>query len=136
MNVNKAKVRDCEGNYVIKQPKTSAGYRFTPLPKEVIKEAVKWKHFGINPEKLSREWKRSLKASNLDFRFHDLRHYWASLLHTKGIPDKYIALYGGWESIQMLHNIYAHALTDKQPEMTNKVVEIFKSEFGKATNIS
>ena len=128
VNVNKAMVKDENNRFVIKPPKTEAGYRFCPLPPDVIKEVKAWS-FSINPDKLERSWQRIKKKENLNFKFHALRHYWASLLHSKGVPDQYIAKVGGWASIEMLHKVYAHALRDKTPAFNTQIVNIFSDEF-------
>lgn len=128
VNVNKAMVKDEHNKFVIKQPKTAAGYRFCPLPPDVIKEIKAWS-FNITPDDLERRWQKLKTSQQLNFKFHAFRHYWASLLHAKGLPDQYIAQIGGWSTIEMLHRVYAHALRDKTPEFNNQVVDIFNAEF-------
>lgn len=128
--VTKAIVMDKKHKWVCKQPKTRAGHRFVPLPKEIIDEALKWEHFGISPGVIDdhfRKFRRSLPVP--DMRFHDLRHYFASELHAQGVPDQYIAKIGGWESVEVLQKIYQHTLRDKETEMTTKIVNIFSTNF-------
>ena len=128
VNVTKAVVKNDSGKWEIKQPKTAAGTRFCPLPPDVVKEVRKWS-FSANPDQIERKWQRLKEKHGFTFKFHAFRHYWASLLHSKGLPDQYIAKIGGWSTIEMLHRVYAHALRDKLPEYTDKVVDIFKAEF-------
>lgn len=128
VNVSKAMVKNDDNKFVIKQPKTESGYRFCPLPPDVIKEVKNWS-FSITPDDLERRWQRLKKAQGLNFKFHAFRHYWASLLHSKGLPDQYIAQVGGWSTIEMLHRVYAHALRDKTPAFNSEIVNIFKNEF-------
>lgn len=128
--ITKATVMDKNHKWVTKIPKTDAGHRFVPLPKHIIDEALSWEYFGISPGVIDdhfRKLKRRLPIP--DLRFHDLRHYFASELHAQGIPDKYIAKVGGWESVEILQKIYQHTLRDKETEMTNKIVNIFSSNF-------
>ncbi len=130
VNINKAVVMDKNHKWVCKPPKTKAGYRFVPLPKEIIKQALEWKHFNITPNILDdhfRKLKRSLPVP--DLRFHELRHYFASELHAQGIPDQYIAQIGGWESVDILQKIYQHTMRDKENEMSNRIVGIFSNNF-------
>ena len=130
VSVSKAMVQDAAGNWVIKQPKTSAGYRFVPLPPQII---AKLRASGdppcsLNPEQITKGLHRVLKANGLPlFRFHDLRHYYASTLHALGVPDKYIMLYGGWESEAVLHGVYEHTLAEKRKTTQEIVVEHFSS---------
>lgn len=130
VNINKAVVIDKDGDPVCKAPKTSAGYRFTPLPKAAIAEAIKWEHFGLSPRALDRRFNTLVKKLPVPhITFHKLRHYWASELHAQGIPDQYIAKIGGWDSVQVLQKIYQHTLRDKETEMTTKIVDVFTKNF-------
>ncbi len=53
-------------------------------------------------------WRLALKRAGIDnFRFHDLRHTWASWLVQAGVPLTVLQEMGGWESIEMVQR-YAH----------------------------
>lgn len=53
-------------------------------------------------------WRASLRRAGItDFRFHDLRHTWASWLVQAGVPLSALQEMGGWESIEMVRR-YAH----------------------------
>jgi integrase len=130
VNINKAVVMDKDCKKVCKAPKTSAGYRFVPLPKDVIAEAEKWKHFQLAPNVLYTHFHKLVESLPIPhITFHKLRHYFASELHAQGIPDQYIAQIGGWETVEMLHKIYQHTLRDKEKEMSDKIVGIFSNNF-------
>ena len=132
VNVNKAVVYDDKNNIVTKTTKTVAGTRFVPLPPEVIKECKKWQHFGCSPATLSNSFYQTIKKADIPkFSFHKLRHYFASELHAQGIPDKYIAEVGGWETVGILQKIYQHTLRDKQEEISAKIISIFSNNFQK-----
>lgn len=56
----------------------------------------------------NRSWRSALKRAGIEnFRFHDLRHTWASWLVQSGIPLSVLQEMGGWESIEMVKR-YAH----------------------------
>ncbi len=132
VSVNKAVVENEHHKWVVKQPKTNAGYRFVPLPQEVIKELRNWKHLGCSPAVISKHWDKALEKANIRHTtFHKLRHYFASECHAKGIPDQYIASVGGWESVDMLHKVYQHALEDEQKAFNSKIVTIFTQNLNK-----
>lgn len=53
-------------------------------------------------------WRNALKKSGIeDFRFHDTRHTWASLLIQNGVPKGMIKEMGGWKTEKMVER-YAH----------------------------
>ena len=53
-------------------------------------------------------WKRSLKRAGIEqFRFHDLRHTWASWHVMKGTSLQELMELGGWKSYEMVLR-YAH----------------------------
>lgn len=123
--VSKAMVLDSEHRWVVKQPKTQAGYRFCPLPPNVVKKA----RAGvptISPSQISNQFARALNASDLPkFSFHKLRHYYASALHAMGVPDKYIMQNGGWECESVLQGVYQHTLADQQEDINEQVKKRF-----------
>lgn len=56
----------------------------------------------------SRIWKNALsQAGIVDFRWHDLRHTWASWLVQAGVPLAALQEMGGWENVGMVQK-YAH----------------------------
>lgn len=130
VKINKAAVEDNDGNIVIKTTKTIAGTRFVPLPQSLIAECRKWKHFGLAPKTLTSNYYICRKKADVPkFSFHKLRHYFASELHAQGVPDQYICEIGGWESVEMLHNIYQHTMRDKQKSVSDKIISIFNTNF-------
>ncbi len=53
-------------------------------------------------------WRLAMKRAGIEsFRFHDLRHTWASWLVQAGVPLTVLQEMGGWESIEMVQR-YAH----------------------------
>lgn len=59
----------------------------------------------------ARIWKNALqKVEITDFRWHDLRHTWASWLIQAGVPLPALQEMGGWESVEMVRR-YAHLST-------------------------
>lgn len=56
----------------------------------------------------TKAWQKALKRAGIDnFRWHDLRHTWASWLAQKGVPLSDIQEMGGWETPAMVKR-YAH----------------------------
>lgn len=70
----------------------------------------------------TKAWKTALKRAGIDnFRWHDLRHTWASWLTQQGVPLNVIQEMGAWESSEMVRR-YAH-LAPEQFGRHAKVVD-------------
>lgn len=125
IRIDKAMVQESGETWVTKQPKTFAGYRTVEMPPDIIKLIPKNSNRAIsqNPNQLYKAFKRKLKELNMDFRFHDLRHYGATFLHAQGIPDKYIMQRGGWTNTSTLQKIYTHTLPETTRVATAAVTE-------------
>lgn len=67
---------------------------------------------GLKPPK-TLTWERMLKRAGipLGFRFHDLRHTWATWHAMAGTPMQVLQELGGWQSPQMVRK-YAHIADD------------------------
>ena len=115
-------IRTPDNEWIIKQPKSYAGDRFIDYPDFV---ADKWKEktgriTELTPGGITDHFRTTLqKAALPHFRFHDLRHYSASIQHALGIPDAYIMQRGGWGSDSTLKAVYRHALADQTKTMDN-----------------
>lgn len=115
--------------WVIKAPKSYAGDRYIEFPDFV---AEKWKGkrgniTELNPNQVTEKFGKLLKKAQMpQFRFHDLRHYSASIQHALGIPDAYIMQRGGWGNDGVLKSIYRHAMSDKTSEMTQRANSHFE----------
>ena len=57
----------------------------------------------------------------IPFRFHDFRHYSASIMHAIGIPDQYIMARGGWKTDTVLKAVYRNVINDEQKKFTDKI---------------
>ena len=56
----------------------------------------------------TRAWRGALERAGIkDFRWHDLRHTWASWHAQRGTPQAVLQELGGWESAPMVRR-YAH----------------------------
>ena len=124
-------VRKYDGTHEITSPKTYSGNRTVTVPMDVIK-AIKKKGYitKLYPETISSQFS-ALIRDNFDkhFTFHSLRHYGASIRLYLGIPYEYVKREGGWSSVLVLQQIYAHAFPDKQTEFSNKSINYFNLQF-------
>ena len=109
-----------DNHWIIKAPKSYAGDRYIAYP-DFVAEKFKGKEgrlVDLTPDMITDRFRKYLRYAGLPhFRFHDLRHYSASIQHALGIPDSYIMQRGGWENDATLKNIYRHTLSDRTAEM-------------------
>lgn len=104
-------------------PKNSSSVRRVRLPKEVIEMIGEGTGyiFNSNPDAITARFCRLRDKLHLECRFHDLRHYSASIMHAIGIPDQYIQSRGGWGTDGTLKSVYRNVLDDKEDMFTKKV---------------
>lgn len=126
-------VRTEDMEWIIRQPKSYAGDRYIDYPDFV---SEKWKGkkgliTNLNPNNITDRFRDVLKKAGLPhFRFHDLRHYSASIQHALGIPDSYIMQRGGWGNDGVLKAVYRHTMESKEKEMN----QIANQHFEKLCN--
>ena len=101
ISVNKAMVRVSRGEWTVKTTKTVSSTRKVTMPQFVIgmlPQTGKLVDVGA-PDNISNRFARAIKKLKLHkIRFHDLRHYAASIMHALNVPDQYIMQRGGLSS--------------------------------------
>lgn len=123
VHLNMVRTKDMS-EYMIKQPKSYAGDRYVTLPQYVVDLLPDHGRVtDLDPDQITVRFHRFLIRNDLPvFRFHDLRHYSASIQHALGVPDSYIMQRGGWGNDGTLKAVYRHALeenTKKMDDLTN-----------------
>lgn len=124
--------KDADGNtiWVYKDPpKTEGSIRRLTLPKEVIdmlghgdpEDYV----LGLVPSTITSDFSNLRDRLGLKCRFHDLRHYMASILHAINVPDAYIMERGGWVTDTVLKSVYINSLSDKSAHYTSVANDYF-----------
>ena len=124
LSINKSKVRDEHGQWVIKpMPKTTGSQRTIYIDDDLADLLrAAGDAYPKNPNKLNQKLTSILTALGVPvFRFHDLRAYYASMAHALGIPDAYIMANGGWTSTNILNRVYKRTFAEMQAE-TNKTI--------------
>lgn len=130
ITISKAMVRDIKNEWVIKEPKTFSSNRTVELPEFVIQRmnGIEGKIIKMHPDALSESFRRAIRTSGVPvFRFHDLRHYSASILHALGVPDQYIMQRGGWSSDYVMKNVYRNVIDIESAKQNKKIMEHFNS---------
>lgn len=118
-----------------KAPKSLAGDRFIEYP-DFVRQ--KWEATGITsgrlvklcPDTITKKFPMILKENGIPhFRFHDLRHYSASIQHALGVPDVYIMQRGGWGNDSTLKQVYRHALDQQEREQNKRINDYFSKKY-------
>ena len=129
IEVNKSMVKGADHEWYIKQPKTYGSYRSVEFPDFVIGKIknINGPLVKSNPDYITHRFGRVLKTIDIPhFRFHDLRHYSASIMHAIGIPDQYILQRGGWTSDNVMKTVYRNVIDLESVKQNRKINEHFK----------
>lgn len=112
LTINKALVYDNNNKWVVKTTKTTAGTRKIYIPDTLIEEIQEnGRIFKGWPNTLLTGLNRYQDKLGIPrFRFHDLRHFFASYAHSQGISDADILASGGWKSDYTMKNVYRHEM--------------------------
>ena len=107
-------------------PKTDAGNRTIYLPDSLVEEIHdKGYFFKYSPNKLLEHLNKCQDRLGIPrFRFHDLRHYFASYASTI-MPESDAMALGGWKSDYVFKQVYRESMKDKRKasaEMLNHVL--------------
>ncbi len=129
LHICKAMVITPNLEWTIKTTKTESSDRYVKMPDFVIEKLPKHgRIINLNPSQITMRFNRAFQNLNIHpFRFHDLRHYAASIMHAIGVPDQYIMLRGGWSSDRTLKNIYRGTIEDYQKQFTDRMLNHFDS---------
>lgn len=90
-----------EHGWVIKQiPKTSESDRYTRIPKQIIDLIGAGdpddRIVPVTPDTITELFGRLRDKLGLQIRYHDLRHFYASIAAVIGVPSRYVESFGGW----------------------------------------
>lgn len=133
VTVSKALVIDEQKEWVLKPPKSRAGFRTLPLTgpiKALLEDPAAPKSGKLvqsNPNVIGKRFRNALAALKLPpCRFHDLRHYNASVMIALNVPFMYIARRMGHENDEMVRRVYGHIMEQKQEDINAMMNQFFK----------
>ena len=114
--------------WITKPPKTFTSDRYITMPQRVI-DLIQVQGYVTNyhPDHLSYRFQTILRDNGIPpFRFHDLRHFCCSYLHSMNVPDIYIMQRSGHSTSSTLRQIYTHTLQDQSQKETERILKGFK----------
>lgn len=95
--------------------------------------------YGGRPVKQvnTKAWKAALRRAGIkDFRWHDLRHTWASWHVQQGTPLHVLQELGGWETVDMVRR-YAHLAAEHTAQYAERVSRSFaENDHSAGTNLA
>lgn len=136
VRINKALVLNEEKKWELKGTKTASSTRTLKMS-QLLADHLKGlprKNISIltvNPDALTNRFCKLRTKCGFKFRFHDLRHYNASIMLAKNVPDKYAMAQLGHSTPNMLKTVYQHLMNDKREEVAATVNNFMDETFGK-----
>ena len=114
IRIDKDMVRDPNGKWVTKLPKTETSVRDVHLPRWIIDEMPKEGPLvDYYPDEITKWFGIVVKRLDIPhFRFHDLRKHAVSLMAAQGVSMASIKDIGGWSNMQTPQQIYIKSLAD------------------------
>lgn len=116
-------------------PDQAKAQKAIPVPLNVDAINVIWKQIGKHHEYVfsyrgkpvskcnTKAWKKALQKTGIDnFRWHDLRHTWASWHVQNGTSLQELQQLGGWASFEMVLR-YAHLSSDHLREAAERICD-------------
>jgi len=137
VSIRRARVKDQFGLYVEKTTKTTNSTRTLKIP-QVLYDTLNTLD-SSNPEAyiiddsidaLVSLFNRTREKIDFPYKFHALRHYYASVLLVKGLPNKYAQKQMGHATDNMLKQVYQHTFKSKEEEF-EATLDTYFSSLGK-----
>ncbi len=130
VHINKALVRNDKGVWVLKTTKTEDSTRSVVLPAFVVNVLPKSGSIvNIDPSRVSDRFTKTITKFDFRCRFHDLRHYSASIMHELGASDVIIQHRGGWSNSETLNKHYKGVMDEYETKFTETLNNHFEKKF-------
>lgn len=133
ITISKSMVLNSSSEWVVKKPKTYSGNRTLKVYDFILDKVQERKDaelplISLTPNQISDEFSYALEKTGLPhFRFHDLRHYNASIMLSLNIPDKYAMERMGHATNNMLKTVYQHTMQEKEDSVDAALSEYFNA---------
>jgi integrase len=133
VSVHADMVEDADHNFVYKEiPKTSDSVRIVQIPQPIADLIGTGPAEGFiiqhNPTSITHRFVTLRNRLGIDMRFHDLRHYFASIGAVIGIPSTYLSDFGGWgRSSKVMQETYQNIFEADKKKYQDMMTEYFLS---------
>ncbi len=134
VRVDRSLARTVDGDYVVKATKTDASARYVRMPSYVmdaIPDDIPGRIVRRTPQAVYSAMVRILDREGIPrFRFHDLRHYGASIAASSsvGAAAETIKARGGWNSDYVMKRVYITGLEDEVEHDTDAIMQYFEQD--------
>ena len=118
LTINKAKVKDHNGKWIIKTTKTKKSARKLYIPDFLAEEILsKGEIFNGYPNTILVALNRYQDKLGIPrFRLHDCRHFFVSYAHDQGVPDADIIASTGHKTDYTMKKVYRHEMRAKEAQ--------------------
>lgn len=126
IHISKAYAKSNDNSWLLKSPKSYAGTRTISVSANLIDRLYAnrtdpQRVLPFPPDYITNHFSRLCDRLGMSFRFHDLRHYNASIMLAMNIPDKYAMERLGQSTPGMIKSVYQHIMADKRQEVSSLV---------------
>lgn len=118
LTINKAKVQDLNGDWVVKTTKTVESTRSVVIS-PILADKIRNQGFIYqgSPNSITGHLNDVQDRLGIPrFSIHKLRHYFASKMSELGVPEADILKMGGWETDHVMKTVYRHSLQTKESQ--------------------
>lgn len=133
IHIHRDMVQNKKNSWETKEmPKTAESVRDASYPHEIIEllgkgenneKIIKYK----NPGSITQCFTKLRDRLDINIRFHDLRHYFASIGAVLGIPDNYLSDFGGWKrGSSVMKEVYQNNIVSMSEVYSEKMKRHFK----------
>lgn len=132
VHIHRSYVLGKDNKWILKEtPKTDRSDRILTLPAEVMSKVTPEALARCtNSEDLGKRWRRFMARNGFPgTHIHLLRHFFASYLHSLGVPDVDIMQLGGWSRQSTLDNIYRNTMQDQHQNAIDKYTSSYSALF-------
>lgn len=131
ISINKAYVISPDNTYQLKPPKTDSSYRKISIPDKAMEVLKKYekktgKLTELTPAVITNRFCRLTNRLGIkNFRWHDIRHYTASVMLALNVPNQYAMKIMGHATDNMLKTVYQHTMEDEMKKISDKINNFF-----------